>query len=481
MSVRKTLRKEIALTASVRQLLARRGAGVAAEALAACAACTPVPKEERAPGWGFVRPDQSVMEVLPTLLDKADLVTLIEASARTAARPRRSPDRAGGAGRQLPAKPAPDDAAEAGAVESSLSLASASIPIPKTSWNPAATPVSRFGTAAGAMRQIGAGWSDGRIGQAHPVLTGANVNVVIVDTGLSRQYLRSIHPELNYGGGFVDREPERPDPGAFVDVVGKPGDWHGNMIARNVLRVAPRARIFDAPLLPGRVADVESFTEDAIHLFEAIEREAETGPYCNEPWVIVNAWAVADTIQEWDLGLPAEERYTDGRAHPFNRTVARMAARFDIVFAAGNFGAYAPDVFSGLYDRGNGRSIKGANALPEVLTIGSVTTAGEWIGAASHGLGPSGLMPGGGGVNRKPDLAAPSWFAEDNDPGLVSTGTSASSALAAGMLAALRTRHRSESPAEMFEILRNAAHNRGGEVWNGRTGFGAMRLPEDAA
>jgi len=433
-----------------------------------------VRRDAGAPVWGYVGPDGDAAARCGTLADKTDAVTLIEPAARTRRRPPGDPALAGGSGRRLAVRAAPADPAEAARVETSLPLSAArSIPIPKTSWNPSTSPVSRFGTARDAMRLIGAGWTDGRIGQVDPDRDGDGVNVVIVDVGFSRAYLEGICPGFRYGGGFVDREPERPAPGAFRDVEGKPGDWHGNMIARNVLRLAPRARLYDAPLLPSRVANVESFTEDAELLFEAIRDAVAGGLRADEPWIIVNAWAVADTIAEWDARGP---RYTDDRAHPFNALLIEMSARFDLLFAAGNFGAYAPDPFSGVYDRGNGRSIKGANALPEVLTVGAVTTSGEWIGAASHGYGPAGLAAAGG-PNEKPDIAAPAWFGEDADRGLVSSGTSAACGLAAGLLAALRTRRPETPPAEMFDLLRAAAVNRGGEVWNGRTGHGMLRVP----
>ncbi|MEO0914742.1 MAG: S8/S53 family peptidase [Pseudomonadota bacterium] len=150
----------------------------------------------------------------------------------------------------------------------------------------------------------------------------------------------------------------------------------------------------------------------------------------------------------------------------------RLSARFDMIFAAGNFGAFGPDNAAGVYDRGNGRSIKGTNALPEVLTVGAVTTHGEWIGNASHGAGPASFT--GGALNRKPDVAAPSWFCENDDPGLICSGTSASCGVAAGMVAALRTVYRTEPPAEIFEMIRKGARQPTHDGWNGRTGFGVI-------
>ncbi len=469
---RKALRKRIELTEDVRELMRQRDAGGGTAALAACARVTPEGKAERqAQIWGMVGEDGQTEADRKALVDKADLVTLIEPAEVAAAKAKYSVEESGGSGRTLVSKPAPETEEEEAAVESSLPLSIANIPAPKTNWNPLKSPASRHCTAREAMRLIGAHWTDGRIGAENPDLNGDGVNVIIVDVGVTRRYLKEILPDVRFRGGFRDRDLTRPQPGKYVDVYGKPGDWHGNMIARNILRLAPKVRIYDAPLLPGRVVTPNSFTEDAEALFEGIEDAVLNSPHKDEPWIIVNAWAVADTIQEFDLGLPANRRYADGRDHPFNRLVARMSGKFDMVFAAGNFGAYAPDPSAGIYDRGNDRSIKGTNALPEVLTVGAVTATGEWIGAASHGYGPKSLT-GNGALNEKPDIAAPSWFCEPDDPALVSTGTSAACGVAAGMLAALRTQHSTETPAQMFQRIRDMSTNRCEAGWNGRTGHG---------
>ncbi len=469
---RRALRKKIELTEDVAEDLKKRSDIRPAPSLASKASL--VTSKRCAQVWGLVEADQDPDVVRASLVDKADVVTLIEPEAITEAKLAKHVIERAGPGRFLPRKPAVADLDEEKAIAVSLPMISAEIPAPKGHWAPGKSGSACFGSASDAMRLIGASWSDGQIGSSHPQMTGRDVNVIIVDVGCTKRYLKHMLPSLNFGGGFADREPARPDPGMFFDISGKPGGWHGNMIARNILRLAPEARIYDAPLLPSRVTEVESFTEDAEDLFEGIEDAVLNGPRADEPWIIVNAWAVADTIQEYDLGLPANRRFSDGPDHQFNALVRRMSSKFDIVFAAGNFGAFAPDNAAGLYDRGNGRSIKGTNALPEVLTVGSVTTNGEWIGSASHGYGPASFA--NGEPNRKPDVAAPSWFAENDDPGLMCTGTSAACGVAAGMLAALRTIHRSKTPAAMFDMIRNKAVQPTQDGWNGRTGHGIIRF-----
>ncbi|QHQ36834.1 S8/S53 family peptidase [Algicella marina] len=466
---RKRLLKNVTLTDSVKATLDARSGTGAAESLAGSAMVDAAGKTAQV--WGLVGPEDDVNTVRSNLLDKAEVVTLIEDADVSEAKRKVGHLECGGQDCVLPRKPAAAKD-ERKAVAVSLPMVSAQIPSPKFHWTPAKNGASSFGTAGEAMTLIGADWSNGHLGHRHPEWTGANVNVVIIDVGFTLDYLRAVMPGMNYGGGFIDRDPRRHKPGEFVDIGGKPGAWHGNMIARNVLRLAPEARLYDAPLLPSRVTQVDGFTEDAELLYNGIREAKANGPHADEPWVLVNAWAVADTIQEYDLDLPTNERFSDGPDHPLNKLVREMAAEFDIIFAAGNFGAFGPDVSAGVYDRGNGRSIKGVNALPDVLTVGAVTTNGEWIGNASHGLGPASLN--GGEPNRKPDVAAPSWFGENDDPGTICTGTSAACGVVAGMVAGLRTVYRTEPPSEIFGMLKSGARQPTQDGWNGRFGHGIV-------
>ncbi|WP_233417184.1 S8 family serine peptidase [Halovulum marinum] len=337
-----------------------------------------------------------------------------------------------------------------------------------------------LGTAAQAMRLIGADWAIWPPFDAPPDRDGHDVNVVIVDEGFNLDYLRSILPGVDYGGGFIDRDPRRPLPGRFVDPFHPAPGWHANMIARNILRIAPRARIFDAPVLPHRVSDIDAFTYDVQELYIGILKARLTGPWRNQPWILVNAWSVADTIEEWDTPVPPAKHYSNGDEHPLNILTQVLGNFFDIVFAAGNFGEFEPAQFSGIYDRGPERSIRGSNALSNVLTVGACTTTGDWVGASSQGDGPEALKYGRPGSN-KPDLCAPAWFSEDADPATVSSGTSAACGVAAGVLAALRTTDRTSTPQQLFDALKAAAVRPDGTGWNNRTGMGILRVPTASA
>ncbi len=327
------------------------------------------------------------------------------------------------------------------------------------------------GTSAAALRSMGLLRRNGGSGQG--------VNVVIVDHGISRDYLRQIGHDANYCGGWVSMDPSQPFPGGFVDPYARQPDWHGNMIARNVLRVAPDAMIHDAPLLPPRIDEVNIFTGHAELLFEAIRDKIRQDAANDARWVIVNAWAVADSASEHGT-----QNYTNNRNHRLNWLVHEMATNDNVafVFAAGNNGQFGGDPRNGTYDVGPGRSILGANGLASVLTVGAVRTDGLWIGSSSQGPGPDQLGAVIGEINQKPDLCAPSWFSESDNPDLSNTGTSAASALAAGLAAVLWSESPGLTSAELFDQMRDVAKGPADQSqWSPRYGFGVACAPALAA
>lgn len=345
-------------------------------------------------------------------------------------------------------------------------------------WTAGKNGAPALGTATQAMRLIGADWVSGWPPFDAPTdKDGHDVNIVIVDEGFNIDYLRSILPTVDFAGGFIDRDRRRPLPGQFVDPFHPAPNWHANMIARNILRIAPRARIFDAPILPHRVSDIEAFTDDVYELYIGILKARLKGPWRNQPWILVNAWSVADTIEEWDTPVPPAKHYSNGPEHPLNILMQLMGNFFDIVFAAGNYGEFDPAQFTGIYDRGPERSIRGSNALSNVLTVGACDTTGNWVGASSQGDGPQALKYGRPNAG-KPDLCVPSWFAEDADPAQVSNGTSAACGVMAGVLASLRTTDHSSTPRQLFDTLKAEADRPHGSGWNDRTGMGILRLPQ---
>ncbi len=345
-------------------------------------------------------------------------------------------------------------------------------PIPPKDWHWSG---NAFGSASKAMKLIGADWAVAGAGPVPEERDGHDVNVVIVDVGLNRDYIRAL------GGTFgiledLYRVPGRHPQGDYVKGFGLPADWHGDMVARNVLRLAPKARIYDAPLLPHRVVWVEAFADELRKLYESIAAAISKSPHKDEPWVLVNAWSVANTIQDYDSGLTAEELYITGQLNKANEILNDLAKEHDIIFAAGNYGQFHPATGAGLYDRGPERSIRGSNAIGRILCVAACNTQGDWAGASSQGDGPEALRYGIDTAG-KPDLAAPAWFTEDFDAHTASNGSSASCGVAAGLVASLRTQRRSLSPEKLFDQLRAAALNPSGTGWTRRTGHGILQVP----
>ncbi len=324
-----------------------------------------------------------------------------------------------------------------------------------------------FGTSDAALRSLGL---RNRIGG-----NGAQTNVVIVDHGVSFDYLSRIGHGDNFWGGWISIDESQPNPGEYSDIYTRQPDWHGNMIARNVLRVAPKCRIFDAPLLPKRIDNIEAYTGQAELLFESIQFMIRHCPIAEGPWVIVNAWAVADSASEH-----GSENYSNNPNHRLNELIREMVQEDNVafVFAAGNNGQFGGDPRNGTYDVGPGRSILGANGLSCVLTVGAVRTDGLWIGSSSQGPGPDRLGHYGTYPNKKPDLCAPSWFGETDQPEVPNTGTSAACGLAAGMVALLLSENPEAAPVEIFDLLRlEALANSGQTGWSPRLGVGPIFAP----
>jgi hypothetical protein len=284
-------------------------------------------------------------------------------------------------------------------------------------------------------------------------LTGRDVNVVIVDEGIDAKQIPN-----NYGGGWAF--------GAASP--GTTAGGHGMMIVRNVLALAPHATVFDCPLLPPHISNLPIFTSNAHAAYDRMLTDIQLirllGP-AGPNWVFVNAWAVYDRRSD-----PTED-YTNNPNHPFNVVVGTADDDgVDVVFCSGNCGLFCPRSNCGIHDRGPGSSIHGANSHAKVLTAGAVRTDGIWLGYSSEGPGQSKL------AKEKPDLCAPSQFCETQDAHAANTGTSASCALAAGVLAALRSRwsYTVIAPEELRCILRVSANRKPNTSWSERLGYGIL-------
>jgi hypothetical protein len=287
----------------------------------------------------------------------------------------------------------------------------------------------------------------------------------VVDRGVDKDYIRAL--DGRFGGGWTRLG--LPQPGMTVG-------GHGSMIVRNILDIAPKATIYDCPLLgalASHISDIPNSLDDAhrayTKMIDDITTQLRGRPGTSGPWIFENAWAVYDRRSEYHIG-----DYTDNPNHPFNLEVARaVTEKIDVVFAAGNCGLFCPDPFCGPKDRGPGASILGANSHPDVMTASAVRTDTIWLGYSSQGPGQPHLDP----LRQKPDFCAPSQFCEMHDARATNTGTSAACALSAGLVAALRRKWDASavSPQRLKDVLKSTAQKtRTGPVWPSRLGDGIL-------
>lgn len=333
-------------------------------------------------------------------------------------------------------------------------------------WCPGPASLSMFGHRADARRTIRADALRQR------GLLRRHVNVVIIDEGLDRKTI----PPGNWGGGLNwFRNPEN-----NVIVGSASRTSHGMMIARSILDLAPEAVLYDVPLIPERIGSIDDFfagSSSAQAVLQVILDEIDARrhhPRWAGPWVFVNAWAIFDRATEHPPGNYTENGADDG--HPFvNKVIDMVGARkFDVIFAAGNCGAFCPSGRCGALDRGPGHSIWGANALPDAITTGAVLADETWAGYSSQGPGPA----VNGLAHDKPDLCAPSDFCETYDAAVRNSGTSTACAVAAGVVAALRSNsawsQAAVPPSILKEALTSSARLTHGPGWNGRLGYGIL-------
>jgi hypothetical protein len=286
--------------------------------------------------------------------------------------------------------------------------------------------------------------------------TGKGVNVVIVDQGLDKRELGA-----SYGGGWPVGNAH---PGSAPPTPGSVRRPHGMMIAHNILKVAPEATLFDLPLAPPRIANIQHFLSLAHAAYLKVLTDIaiwKTGEFPG-PWILVNPWGILDRKSEHPKG-----HYTQNPSPFSKRVVDAVDDNIDVVFAAGNCGQFCPDNRCGAEDQGPGRSIWGANSLEQVLTVGAVRADSMWLGYSSQGPGQPKLGW------EKPDFCAASHFCEDDDAFSINTGTSAACGLTGGIVAALRSRWNSTrvSPSQLQGILNQAARKPPGLQWSNTLGY----------
>lgn len=279
-------------------------------------------------------------------------------------------------------------------------------------------------------------WEDG--------ISGEGVVVGIVDGGLWAE--SRMDPDLP---GLVPRVIG----GWPKENWGTIAGWrrHGNMLATDVLGIAPRAslydiRISDASPDGGRMSDAIA----GIHW--AIEKYRETGT----PQILCCGWGIYqhdhDPVYATDLN------------HPLTRKIVEaMDEGIIVLFAAGNGGQSSPATWCGT-DIGPGRSIWGANGHPRVITVGAVNKDEQLIGYSSQG--PAAFD------EYKPDICGISHFAGYF---CSDSGTSAACAVTAGVVALLKQARPTLTQETIKRILKSTAKDIGPPGWDRHSGSGIIQ------
>lgn len=302
-------------------------------------------------------------------------------------------------------------------------------------------------------------------------LDGTNVAIAIMDTGINLAHLTA-----RLGAGVrLDAQNSWTPQGGLVPAGRYPVN-HGTMCAFDALIAAPNATLLDYPILgvqaPGGGQMSGSIGVALIALSHLIANWAVAfapgGASKYNALIVNNSWGMFHP--SWDLPAGHPGRYCDNPNHPFNLLVGVLARSADILFAAGNCGAQCADW------RCNSRTtgtIMGANAHVDVLTVAGCDINDLRVGYSSQGPSIQG-MP-----QQKPDLTTYTHFkgSEAFGTGTPDSGTSAACPVAAGCVAALRTRldPRTTPSSNLFAQLRANAKPAGSTPgWNGDYGYGIL-------
>ena len=322
-------------------------------------------------------------------------------------------------------------------------------------------------------------------------LDGSGVAVAIVDSGIYLPHLIGGRPRLRFplpprlAGDppiFDIANSWKPDTVATPPGLHRIG--HGTMCAYNVLSIAPKATLLDYPSLITRAPGdhtVDGTVGAATIAFSKLLffwvnniLAGPAAPY--SALVISNSWSIFHPCWE-DFPPGHPRRFIDNARHPFHLLVWILSQLgVDIVFAAGNGGLPCPTPpFLHL----SAGSIRGASAYSEVLTVAGCDMTDLRVGYSSQGPAVS-LFPDP--TPDKPDLTAYTHYlgsqvfgAREEDG-----GTSTACPVAAGCVAALRTRRPPAAlpPAQLFTALRSTARagtgGGPGGVWNDQYGYGII-------
>ena len=293
-------------------------------------------------------------------------------------------------------------------------------------------------------------------------MDGSNVMVAIVDSGVNLAHLQSKGKTPQFDGSK-----------SWTPISGlTPGNMpvdHGTMCAFDVCIAAPNSTLLDYALLLSQAEGgsfMDGFLSDAVRAFSNLLQILSTAPEPKPALVVNNSWGMFHPSWDFPVGEPGN--YSDDPNHPFNIIVESLEdAGADILFAAGNCGA---DCASSRCEGFTSRTIYGANSHPSVLSIAGATVSKVRVGYSSQGPGRL--------DSQKPDLSAYTHFV-GSGVYPADNGTSAACPVAAGVVAAIRTKYPPSvlSPAELRQLLRRTAEDLGVAGFDYDHGFGLIDVP----
>lgn len=283
---------------------------------------------------------------------------------------------------------------------------------------------------------------------------GEGIVVAIQDGGITAEGREISSEDINH----IDPNTGRPDwhgvlirnviDGSSSDwgTTGSGWGWHGNMCAVDVLGIAPEAKIYDLRI------EGESLSSAFRNFQWAIDRHREDGT----PQIITNSWNYYQQIWDPDYATNPDHFLT-------RKIVEAVNEGITVLFSAGNCGAPSTDGRCN-GDKGEGKSIWGANGHERVITVAAVNKEEKYIVYSS--TGPAALS------QNKPDLASISHFTGFF---ISDSGTSAATPIAAGVAALLKEVRPTLTPEQIKEALRSTCKDIGPQGNDVYTGSGIIQ------
>jgi len=322
-------------------------------------------------------------------------------------------------------------------------------------------------------------------------LDGHDVAIAIVDSGIDIARLEHLLDEILFPKRTVYLDKQRSwKPPTLVTEPGNHRIGHGTMCAYDALIAAPKATLLDVPMLLVRDAGDHHTTGTVAAATLAFQyllnmwTSGTTPPF--KALVVSNSWGIFHPSLE-DYPPGSNSRFIDNAMHPFRGLVVALATvGVDVVFCGnncGNLSNCAGTCASGTCLSKTDRMIMGANAYPEVLTIGGCDANDRMVGYSSSGPVIAGMFPPNSVLEHKPDLVAYTHFLGSKAVTcwVPDTGVSAACPVAAGCVAALRTRWSPQQvpPAMLFQKLRDTARTPVGGTtppgqWDPAYGYGII-------